>query len=79
MVERPVPVAQRQPLTDRILDVRLRRLRGVDQRSSVGKPRGDRRRERAPGAVGVRALKARTWELVKRLAVVEDVDDLTAR
>src|SRR6059058_5642523 len=75
MIQRSTPVTDRDGMGDRACDVLLRVVRRLGQCATVRKVRGDRRRERAAAAVCGGVADPPRTELVKRVAVEEEVDD----
>src|SRR6266545_3474456 len=75
MIERPAPVTEARRMRDSAADIALGAMRGIRETVAERKTGGDGRRERATGAVRVRAVDTRRAKFMKGLPVEQQIDD----
>ena len=76
MIERPAPVTDARRMRDSAADVALGAARDIRETVTERETGGDRRRERATGAVRVTAVDTRRAKFMKGLPVEQQIDDL---
>lgn len=73
MIGRAVAVADCQAMPNGLRDVGLRRLCGIQNRTTSGKVRGQRRGKRTAGAMGMACLDELPLQDIEEPAVVEEI------